>query len=1176
MGLLRSLGWIGTARVAALAGLALLAAPIPGEAQRSGASSTWTLPLFTPAGDVQEGFARIINHSNRGGTVRIHGTDDTGRSRGPITLSIGARATRHFNSGDLEGGNSAKGLPVGLGNGTGRWRLRLESDLDIEAAAYIRTEDGFLASVHDVVPTSVVGGETVHRVPIFNPASNRNQVSSLRLVNLTGRRANVTIEGRDDSGRTGLDGEVRLSLPANGARHVSVQQLESGAAGLSGRLGDGTGKWQLFVTADEDIEVLSLFQTPTGHLTNLSVPGRGRSPSIPTLHFLPLFRPAGQSQQGFARIINRSGRSGTVLIHGTDDTGRRRGPVLLSIAAEATRHFNSDDLEGGNAAKGLTGELGNGTGDWRLELDTDLDIEASAYIRTEDGFLTAMHAVASTAEVGGSTVHQVPTFNPGSNHKQVSWLRLANLDNASVNVTIEARDDAGAPAPFGEVRLTLPPKGARRFSAQQLESGTPTSLRGRLGDGIGKWQLSVTAEGAIEVVSLLQSPTGHLSNLSTTPPRAPAGEAPGFEIVADGPATVRPLETIELQLPEGFVESDYLVLMDLSGSGAFGRIDTIEIEGVTTDDDRILFASPLTQVLAESNTSHSFAIRVRRKSDGQVSNVLDFSIDDINLPARLAGYPTIALEVVLYSLFTASADPLLGLAAPSIQPGLTVESARKLDLDTTLSDAQAEAILQSLFGTAVTDWAAGTRSRTAADLPGAPLSAPGTADAPSTDADTRIEARRCTAQRVCDALSDMLDCVDGLMKKFTPRGGRLDASMCSVTRFRDELVEGWQDYTEKLSTWLPFGRLATGRLGRALISKKAIQQISTSNAMLKPVVEANKAYRTLDRLNSGVRDGLRHLARDRSGTFLPTLRGLKSNYENGRAISQQVTEGSPELIREADLDFGRRNLADHEREAYSDIVNESDRLRQEASNLDDLEDVYLGEEDPRDGIGNDPSRRVVVAENCEFGYEEFPIDDETSACVFESLVEPNCYPGSRRVRIPDLGRERDNVCLYYSLDFFQPSGTCRPNYDRVFFEGRWTCRWDELEPHEPAWYTLHKEEDDGPQEWTHVGLTCVDVRLDRFESTCRSLGFTRKSEQAAILTNNCGRDVRVLVAWQVPPEHRDPLFGEWTNYVNTLRPGQVDPVASGFCLEPERTLPLRTCAHYDRPGVFIDPSCPTN
>ena len=298
-----------------LSSLALVAAPLSTEAQSGNReTSVDVIPLFTSAGNVQQGFARIINHSDRPGTVRIHGTDDSGQSFGPVTLSIGARATRHFNSRDLESGNVAKGLSGGLGNGEGNWRLRLESDLDIESGAYNRTPDGFLASIHDVVRSVEVGvgGDTAHHVPIFNPGSNRNQVSWLRVANLGGRRVEVTIRGRDDAGRPGPGGDVRLVLPPDGARRISAQQLESGATGLTGRLGDGQGKWQLFVTADGDIEVVSLMQTPTGHLTNLSVSGlrQGEVPNSSGSH------PVGSTFRDCAECPEDGGGAGGVVHDG--------------------------------------------------------------------------------------------------------------------------------------------------------------------------------------------------------------------------------------------------------------------------------------------------------------------------------------------------------------------------------------------------------------------------------------------------------------------------------------------------------------------------------------------------------------------------------------------------------------------------------------------------------------------------------------------------------------------------------------------------------------------------------------------------------------------------------------------------------------------------------------------
>ena len=228
------------------------------------------IPLFTSASASQQGFARIINRSDTSGTVRIHGTDDSGQPFGPITLSLDADATAHFNSQDLEAGNMEKGLSGGLGDGQGNWRLELDTELDIEVSAYIRTIDGFLTSIHDVARTLDDGR---HHVPFFNPASNRDQRSQLRLVNLGDESVEVTIEGLDDTGEKSPGGEVRLTLGAGKAQLLSAEDLESGGSGFSGKLGDGSGKWQLFVTADGPIQVMSLLQSPTGHLTNLSLTG---------------------------------------------------------------------------------------------------------------------------------------------------------------------------------------------------------------------------------------------------------------------------------------------------------------------------------------------------------------------------------------------------------------------------------------------------------------------------------------------------------------------------------------------------------------------------------------------------------------------------------------------------------------------------------------------------------------------------------------------------------------------------------------------------------------------------------------------------------------------------------------------------------------------------------------
>ena len=119
--------------------------------------------------------------------------------------------------------------------------------------------------MHDVAP---VEGH-IHRVVIVNPGSNRNQVSRLRLINPTDATADVTIRGTDDKGMPG-SGEVSLSLDAGTAREITAEQLESGGTGLAGMLGDGSGKWRLQVESEQAVVAMSLLESPTDHLTNLS------------------------------------------------------------------------------------------------------------------------------------------------------------------------------------------------------------------------------------------------------------------------------------------------------------------------------------------------------------------------------------------------------------------------------------------------------------------------------------------------------------------------------------------------------------------------------------------------------------------------------------------------------------------------------------------------------------------------------------------------------------------------------------------------------------------------------------------------------------------------------------------------------------------------------------------
>ena len=460
--------------------------------------------LLPPASDElgRQGFVRIINHGDAAGEAAVEAIDDTGRSAGTVTVALPANGAAHFNSTDLEDGNPAKGIEAGVGPGLGNWRLAITSDLAFTALSYIRTRDGFVTSMHDAAPATP---EDRRRIAFFNPASNWNQVSSLRLVNPGAERAQVTVAGVDDAG-VAPAASVTLDVPAGGAALLTADELEA-------ELGDGAGKWRLEAASDQPVAAMSLLSSPTGHLTNLSTipvrPEDGR-------HLVPFLPPASDphGRQGFVRVANRSGRDGTVTIQAFDDAGTDYGTLTLALDAGETAHFNTHDLEVGNPAKGLAGSAGPAVdGGWRLALESELALDVLAYVRHPDGFVTSMHDIAPEDGDGS----WVAFLNPASNWRQVSRLRLVNPGEEDASVTLMGTDDAGASG-RRFVFVTLPAGTSRTLSATDLEDGAE-GIRGAFGDGRGKWRVRVSSRVPVLAMSLLESPTGHLTNLSTAPQR---------------------------------------------------------------------------------------------------------------------------------------------------------------------------------------------------------------------------------------------------------------------------------------------------------------------------------------------------------------------------------------------------------------------------------------------------------------------------------------------------------------------------------------------------------------------------------------------------------------------------------------------------------------------------------
>ena len=477
-----------------------------------GAEEAHTVPYVpSAASEGHAGLVRIESRSSRSGQVRVVAVDDAGQRLEAGRLTLGAKAAVEFEIDALESGNTSLGL-TGTGPGEGDWRLELTTALDIEARAYARSE-GFLTALHDA---ALLTGEV--ELPLFHPGGEARPRSVLRLANAGAERATVAVRGVDDAGRAG--GAVTVELAAWESRGYAASELESGsAAGLSGSLGDGVGKWRLFLEAERG----------SAYATNLlldgsvlsSVPG-GMSRGAGGLHRVSLFPSAsdGAGRRGVVRVVNRSPASAEVGIDAFDATDRAYERLRLSLGGDSSEQFDSTDLEQGNAEKGLEGSTGSGEGDWWLELASESDIEVLSYVDMATGPMSAVRGAAGV-ETGTGMRYEAVLLAGASGE-----LRLLNAGGRAVEVRVSGTDDAGAPG--GEVELTLAPWASRTLAREALGEGE-AGLRGALGAGTGSWRLILEADGEIDVLSLVRGAGGKLSDVSRR--GRPAGAPPRTEVI---------------------------------------------------------------------------------------------------------------------------------------------------------------------------------------------------------------------------------------------------------------------------------------------------------------------------------------------------------------------------------------------------------------------------------------------------------------------------------------------------------------------------------------------------------------------------------------------------------------------------------------------------------------------
>ena len=351
---------------------------------------------------------------------------------------------------------------------------------------------------------------------------------SLRLIgNKLTTLPDGVFEGLGSLARLWLDGNELTSLPVDVFEGLSSLETLSLSGNRLTSLPDGAfegltalrelnlhGNHLVGLTRDDPVFAAFSSDVDIQLHSQTAVDGQTVAPPATALPrtnaAVPLMLSNTPSRQGFVRFVNEGDESGSVRVFAFDDGGNATDPFELQLGAGQVVQFNSNDLENGNANKGIEGVGTPVEGDWRLDVATALPVRVMSFVRHADGFLTAMHDVLPRTDDERLAAH---IFNPGRNLNQASRLRLVNTGENDASVSIEGVDDGGNTA--GPVTLTLEAGESRTLSAVELESGAH-GLSGTLGTGAGKWRLFIKAGSSVVGMSLLESANGNLTNISTS------------------------------------------------------------------------------------------------------------------------------------------------------------------------------------------------------------------------------------------------------------------------------------------------------------------------------------------------------------------------------------------------------------------------------------------------------------------------------------------------------------------------------------------------------------------------------------------------------------------------------------------------------------------------------------
>jgi len=250
-----------------------------------------------------------------------------------------------------------------------------------------------------------------YTVPLLvPPGASGGPQGMLRILNGTAESGAVEIYAVDDAGNR--TGPATFTLNASAAAEFTATDLQSGNAslGLTGGIGTEMGDVRLLIDTDLEIVPLALVRAADGTLSAMHDTVRAASTdgSGQYAYEVPVFNPSTEMiQVSRLRLINTGDAEAAVTIGGRDDSGASAtgGDVTLMLAAGGAKTLTAQQLEVGDS--GVTGQLGAGTGKWRLSVSSDQPLQVVNIVASTAGYWSNL----STTAVAGAAPAGQAAFN---------------------------------------------------------------------------------------------------------------------------------------------------------------------------------------------------------------------------------------------------------------------------------------------------------------------------------------------------------------------------------------------------------------------------------------------------------------------------------------------------------------------------------------------------------------------------------------------------------------------------------------------------------------------------------------------------------------------------------------------------------------------------------------------